>query len=1113
MVPQELTWAQMHTECPAKLRNRTNGAGSSIETAIDVDELDDDDVEGYLEGLDEEVEKNADGPTTEIQERRRVPVSPSKRQGRAGATSRDPPSRESSPDHESTMEVDEAELPSLVQSDDEQSDGTAGSDDDEESGSGSDSDEEGEKKPRALRESDRPFLQWIPHIPTFVDELLRHEGPGTSHPDEELLCQICLSSGKTVSSGSEDVLVGHGTPQLPALAPGEAHRCRDCHPGVLCRAPCMRAVHANHPFHRIETWTGTFFSRSSLKAIGFRIQLNHPPGETCCARSNAANESFVVIDSEAIHTVILDYCGCERAVGKVEQLLRYRLFPATTTNPRTAATFRNRNKAWLRMVREWRHVRLLKRKGRGHIADGIQNPAPGDCAVLCPACPYPGINMPEKLDDIPLSERWLFAVFIAIDANFRLRRKDVSSDSVDPTLNAGRAYVVNEREFREHLEKHGSMEDDKSTCNNHDAIKSASMRGGKGTAASGMGSAQCGRHDMKRPCGVGDLQKGERYVNMDYFFISTLFLFALVRLIVTYDIACQWSKNLHARCAAYAKTKPNTFSEKPDLDIKFAVPKFHLPAHIPACQLQYSLNRLPGVGRTDGECPERLWSTFNGLAYSTREMGPGSRRDTLDDNFGDHNWRKTTELPETFAGKSVEAIAMRIEQIEEFASVTSGVEKDTIKEFTAKVKAWEADSSQPNPYKGSADVISANSVRLQLAAKDAERSKENDKVFLHREVTPSLLIYQGIEIEDQQRRLAFDNEGLGEHATDLQKAKILERTASLQRKITAFISIQHLYVPALAIMRKEQEEDGEVSDAPAVWDIPLYLPSSTTPTPIPKLPMELIHLEYLYRQAQGYSSLRELRALLLLQVMMTRSKKKYVSGNRMLTRSRKVLENVRTRIERTADKYRMARTCMERLGVLMATNSWQSIFPELERDDVRTLTVDEDAGEGRKKLSWIWKVKGASITDSKEVQCELRIEWCKARARVHRWQEECLLLAEEMRRVKAFFEWEISTWDERRSYATKKHSSYVIDPSRNAPALVQKMYNDQHRVVDMGRMAYAARQADIRRRMLKLCRARWSTLDRDLKQFSRASSENLANLPVYLCFSGTEMAEIVYEES
>lgn len=53
---------------------------------------------------------------------------------------------------------------------------------------------------------------------------------------------------------------------------------------------------------------------------------------------------------------------------------------------------------------------------------------------------------------------------------------------------------------------------DQSTCSNYDAIKLASMHGGKGTATTGVGTIECIHHDMKRPTSVGDLQKGERQV-------------------------------------------------------------------------------------------------------------------------------------------------------------------------------------------------------------------------------------------------------------------------------------------------------------------------------------------------------------------------------------------------------------------------------------------------------------------------------------------------------------------------------------------------------------------------------------------------------------------------
>ncbi|KAG0695574.1 hypothetical protein DFH29DRAFT_264856 [Suillus ampliporus] len=43
---------------------------------------------------------------------------------------------------------------------------------------------------------------------------------------------------------------------------------------------------------------------------------------------------------------------------------------------------------------------------------------------------------------------------------------------------------------------------------------------------------------------------------------------------------------------------------------------------------------------------------------------------------------------------------------------------------------------------------------------------------------------------------------------------------------------------------------------------------------------------------------------------------------------------------------------------------------------------------------------------------DMRIEWCKARARVMCWAEEVELLKEEMRRVLQFFEWDAQCWDE-----------------------------------------------------------------------------------------------------
>lgn len=123
----------------------------------------------------------------------------------------------------------------------------------------------------------------------------------------------------------------------------------------------------------------------------------------------------------------------------------------------------------------------------------------------------------------------------------------------------------------------------------------------------------------------------------DYALLKTLAHSPPADLVISYDIACVWSKNLAKRVASYG----DQLKVPGRHNVKFLVPKFHLPAHIGPCRYRFSFNWIPFMGRTDGEAPERNWAASNGLASSTKVMGSGSRRDTLDDHFGDQNWRKT----------------------------------------------------------------------------------------------------------------------------------------------------------------------------------------------------------------------------------------------------------------------------------------------------------------------------------------------------------------------------------------------------------------------------------------------------------------------------------------
>ena len=53
------------------------------------------------------------------------------------------------------------------------------------------------------------------------------------------------------------------------------------------------------------------------------------------------------------------------------------------------------------MIREWRHLKMLKRAGRGHDPGGVDATQEGECAVACPACPQPEMNLPEDWENYP----------------------------------------------------------------------------------------------------------------------------------------------------------------------------------------------------------------------------------------------------------------------------------------------------------------------------------------------------------------------------------------------------------------------------------------------------------------------------------------------------------------------------------------------------------------------------------------------------------------------------------------------------------------------------------------------------------------------------------------
>ncbi|KAK6966340.1 CxC2 domain-containing protein [Favolaschia claudopus] len=901
---------------------------------------------------------------------------------------------------------------------------------------------------KGFKPSDQALYDFRPLRDEYLREFIRLDGCGDACEDQ------CPTPGC------------NATPTI---------RCTQCHSNMLYCIDCCKQMHSSNPLHFIERWNSVFFERSSLKELGLRIQFGHAD----CPRPQAAHKNFVVLDVGGIHEVSVDFCGCEREseMGLHRtQLLRHRWFPATHDDPRSAATFRvldmfqtqtlqakttaydyytmlekltagagdalpKRYREFLRVTRLYRHLLMLKRGGRGHAGSGVNGTTAGELAILCPACPRPGVNLPEGWEDAPPETRFIYVIFLALDACFRLKRRLVSSELRDPGLGTGWAYFVESEPYRQFLLTVTDQEE-MSTCSGLAALDYANTKFSRGYSVTG-------------PTGVGDLQKGERYDNMDYIFASFLrWLDTRLRKIVSYDIVCQWFKKL---CERLKDLPPLVRLHIIIAFFRFVIPKLHIHAHTLFCQLCFSLNYLPGAGQTDGEGIERPWANVGGVATSTREMGPGSRHDILDDHFGWWNWWKLVGIAALIRKRLDNAKRERAAQEDSFNAFTAE-QRDRVPDWEKLVLDYERDPEKnANPYEIKTSALKEADVRLRLAEEEAASVKRGVPA-LH-DVSPSTFIFAGLELEDEQRRIRVQV-ALKKAGTNAQKIDIIAMRRKLSRGIARFRKLQATYTPgALQALSRRPAAPDEVAE-----DTPLMLPSSLSPRERDAGCISGVqHVERLARDAQCSEALMRLRNQLHIKSRFCTYKELHARHQGANTRARNLVARNESKIRLHSEKYQAA---WEAMWLLAEKDASKVGWKRLRREDVRTMEdpeelsqrqaqrkrqakrrqeklrrmmeegesvdpselasdVDEEEGaadddddrvvntaENVREVSWIWMGAGKTGMDA-ELEDALRIEWTKARARSRRWREEVLLLEEEYRRVLVSFEYEARKWEAR----------------------------------------------------------------------------------------------------
>ncbi|KAL0577484.1 hypothetical protein V5O48_004508 [Marasmius crinis-equi] len=908
-------------------------------------------------------------------------------------------------------------------------------------------------QPRARRtvRSRYPNIEWkSKYRATFLDQVMRGKGRGDAR--KQAHCSDC--KGKPLEDEPQDLERDRSA----------EYRCRDCFLQDLVCAKCCVRHHWNTPFHRIERWDGKRFGRSMLAELGLVIQLQHTSG--FCTHPKECYRHLLVIHTNGIHRVKLQFCGCSRAREQYVQLLQRRLYPTNIKKGRisTAITFQcletlqlqtlttkgsiydfyralerltdnsgmspppSRYRQLLRGIRQWRHLKLLMRAGQGQevLSSNIDNAPERVLTLKCPSCPHPGINLPKGWETLAKG-----------------------SD----------AYVTN--------------------CVPFAALTKQKTKFSKGLRYTGVVGVVCGRSDMLVK--VGNLNKGERFSVIDYVLGMAMQLWpTILALLLCYDIACQYFRRFDRRKQAW----PVRICLSAALWIVVAIGKLHHPGHERKGHDQFSLNLIEGAAHTDGESCERFWGNHNILSNSTKTMGPGGRQDLLESQFDFWNWEKYKGMGLSLLKRLRDALSVEEKQVAEHDGFSENIPDELVKQWEIEVVAWDKapwpKEKGLNPYELKDEFLGEAEALKEIAIEEEMRVKKG-AIRFHK-MSPGNFVKASLDLRDRQEKLRAEIAERKRFPTACQETKISDERSAIRRQLKNLQEVRAIYMPGLVQHLQDSGDDEDAEDGKAE-EIRIWLPSSFSGGDINHICVPgLADIEARLEKGRAGDALDSVRHTLRVKSRMLLFKNSNVRGQRDSGRSNATIEQVTSRAKLYAEKYRRCRKAYYALSPDDSMSAPEAELPDLEDGDIRSYkdpglikvgpgrrgtdewgeegssasvkeataqgedfiplsttaesTLRNDSiveldlipldthelqfrsahgtGDTRKGLSWIWTHRGLKINvedgadDNNEL---LRAEWCRSRARARRAEEEVKLVREEMRRTLAYLGWAADKWE------------------------------------------------------------------------------------------------------
>ncbi|KAG2007445.1 hypothetical protein CC2G_015139 [Coprinopsis cinerea AmutBmut pab1-1] len=366
------------------------------------------------------------------------------------------------------------------------------------------------------------------------------------------------------------------------------------------------------------------------------------------------------------------------------------------------------------------------------------------------------------------------------------------------------------------------------------------------------------------------------------------------RLILLYDINCQYSRNLKKRFDAGPY-----LSLPSDLVLTFGIGQFHVHGHQEKCYARYSPMFIKGIGYTSGEILEALWSVLNEASRPTQTMSLAHRTEVLDAFIADSNWKKMLNLmvsiPAMFA-RSVREIARAREAFELLDQTASSSQRAIWQHALDKALS-----------KRVHDVAEMDILNVSLNKPKVQHKLMVEEQNQNIGVGVTSWLTTGFKIQESQLQLKAFRRSLPRQSlrTDAQELELVKKRETLHSEISSFWTSTQILFPdvnldqyrylnppesAADIDGEDQDSepilldygDNPFTEAPDPEDVDIPLPSSFDR--LPTLMRSAGRKEIKLRVAQANDALEAIRTEIGHKSYLFRSNIRLADGKKQKTR-------------------------------------------------------------------------------------------------------------------------------------------------------------------------------------------------------------------------------------